>query len=384
MSESKKIKILLLSPSLISDDPRVLAHLKVLREFGHVTTVGFGARPDLANLHLEVNSAARWLPVDVLSLVRIILRLYKSASRATDFNRAVRDCVTKRDFDLVVANDVHSLVIAKVIANHNCAPMWVDMHEYAPLEAEHDWRWRLLYKNYVAWICKNILPEAHLVTTVSEGIRSQYEDDSGRPVELIRNAAPFIQRQTVEVTFTDQKIRLVHVGAAIRARVLLNMIESVRGLNEFSLDLYLVPTDRQYYEEIIAIVANVPNVNVIAPVSLDELVPTIATYHCGIVTIPPTNFNYKYGLPNKLFQYIQARLAIVTGPMPDSIQIVHRYGIGWVTGDFSPESIRRTLLTIRFDDLVVMSRRLDLAAFELSQENENLKRYRFVKTLLKV
>ena len=176
----------------------------------------------------------------------------------------------------------------------------------------------------------------------------------------------------------------MHVGAAIRARVLLNMIESVRGLNEFSLDLYLVPTDRQYYEEIIAIVANVPNVNVIAPVSLDELVPTIATYHCGIVTIPPTNINYKYGLPNNLYQYIQARLAIVTGPMPDSIQIVHRYGIGWVTGDFSPESIRRTLLTIRFDDLVVMSRRLDLAAFELSQENENLKRYRFVKTLLKV
>jgi hypothetical protein len=63
---------------------------------------------------------------------------------------------------------------------------------------------------------------------------------------------------------------------------------------------------------------------------------------------------------------------------------VHRYGIGWVTSDFSPESIRRTLLTIRSDDLVAMSHKLDFAAFELSQENENMKRYRFVKTLLKV
>lgn len=116
--------------------------------------------------------------------------------------------------------------------------------------------------------------------------------------------------------------------------------------------------------------------------SLNELVPTIANYHCGIVTIPPANFNYQNGLPNKLFQYVQARLPIVTGPIAEISQIVGHYGIGWVTADFSSESIRETLLNIRSDDLVSMSQKLDIAAAELSQENENIKRYQFVNALL--
>lgn len=382
MSGIKEKKILLLSPSLISEDPRVLAHLKVLREFGHVTTAGFGSQPDLADLHLEVDSTARWLPVDVLSLVRIALRLYKSASRATRFNNAVREAISERNFDLVVANDVHSLVIAKEVADYSCAPLWVDMHEYAPRESENDWRWRLLYQKYVAWICSNVLPKAHIVTTVSEGIKSQYEIDSCRPVELVRNTSSFVQRQSAQGALIGRIIRLVHVGAAIRARDLTNMIHAVRGLYGFHLDLYLVPTDQQYYNELVAITTKIPNVSVMAPVSLNELVPTIANYHCGIVTIPPTNFNYQNGLPNKLFQYVQARLPIVTGPIAEISQIVGHYGIGWVTADFSSESIRETLLNIRSDDLVSMSQKLDIAAAELSQENENIKRYQFVNALL--
>jgi hypothetical protein len=102
------------------------------------------------------------------------------------------------------------------------------------------------------------------------------------------------------------------------------------------------------------------------------------------VTIPPTSFNYANALPNKLFQYIQARLAVITGPIPEVARIVNDYGIGWVTRDFSPEEIRITIESARDSGLAGVEQNLDKAALELSRENENQIRKSIIRKLISI
>jgi hypothetical protein len=77
---------------------------------------------------------------------------------------------------------------------------------------------------------------------------------------------------------------------------------------------------------------------------------TLPTYlnqfDIGVFLIEPVNFNYHYILPNKFFEFIQARLAIAIGPSPEMARIVRQYDLGVVSEDFSPKTFARSLSTL--------------------------------------
>jgi len=258
------------------------------------------------------------------------------------------------------------------------------MHEYAPLENEGDWKWRLLIQPFATAACRKILPSAEAVSTVGRAIRDRFETESGRSVELIRNTANFHPRSVAPNHSIDAEnlFRLVHVGVAIRARHLENMFEAVRDLRGVSLDLLLLPTDPDYYRELLQLSEEIPNVHLRQPVRNDDVVAILSEYHCGVVTIPPTNFNYANGLPNKFFQYVQARIPVVTGPIPEIKAIVEELGIGWVSESFCPSSIRRTILIACEHNRIAIAERLDSAALALSQSYDNVTRKRIAQQLL--
>lgn len=384
MSISSQVRILLISPSEISQDPRVLAHLDVLKEYGDVVTAGYGDTPHGVNRHVSIESKARYLPMSFLGLLQVLVGLNILAGRRTKFSQSVLKATMSDVYDLVVANDVHALCVAHEVSKRTKAALWVDMHEYAPLEGEDDWRWMLIFRRYVTAICNKYLKQADCVTTVGEAIRRKYEEESEREVLLLRNTSEFQPRHAKPQNNGLSDFALIHVGVAIRARRLENMIEAVKDLDGVSLDLLVLPTDTTYFREIEKRVAGSTNVRILAPVPSTEISQFISKYDCGIVTIPPTSFNYANGLPNKLFQYIQARLPIITGPIPEVAYIVNHYGIGWVTNDFSSNEIRLTIETARNVDKTRMEQHLDKAASELSREKENQIRRMIISNLLSV
>jgi hypothetical protein len=76
----------------------------------------------------------------------------------------------------------------------------------------------------------------------------------------------------------------------------------------------------------------------------------------SLISIYPSNLNYQYCLPNKLFQCIQARLPIVCGPTPSIANIVQSFGIGVVASDFSPLALGKAIdrvLALSYDDLLI-------------------------------
>ncbi len=364
-------KILVISPSDISNDPRVLRHIEVAGEFGEVYTCGYGRKPNGSLRHFQIETGVRYLTRSLINLLAMQCGAHQFAARRTQFYFEATKMLRGRQFDVVIANDVHS--IQTVVDLFPKGNIWVDMHEYAPREAEHDWRWRLAYQRHIRFLCKRHLRKVAVVSSVSKAICLEYEKNLDRKLVLIRNSADFRISDLNQVKKESNTIRCVHVGAAIRARELEKLIEAVGELNHkgFTLDLFLIPTDSRYLSFLVENAQKYPNITIQQPVDQKDLVETISEYEIGCISIPPTSFNYQNCLPNKFFQYVQARLPVMTGPIPEVAELILEENIGWISKGFESLDTKQCLLEITQADIQSKRRQMNEAAKRLSSSTDN-------------
>lgn len=365
------IRTLIISPSEIATDPRVLRHIQVAREFGSVYTCGYGSEPEGVVEHFEIPANSRFLTRSIINLIAIQFGFHKFAARRTQFFCEASSQLRGREFDVVVANDVHS--IQTVVENFELSRIWVDMHEYAPLESEHDWRWRIAYQRHVRHLCFNYLSKVAAVSSVGKNICKRYEAELHRPVDLIRNASNYHNQSVKEKEQASiPPLRCVHVGAAIRARQIEDLVTSIGGCApKMTLDLFLIPTDEKYFSELLALASQYETVRINSPVPQSQLIDTISKFDVGCIAIPPTSFNYANCLPNKFFQYVQARIPIMSGPIPEVAEMIKSLNIGWVAEGFSEKDSTRCLESISQEQINQKLSNLDFAAKQLSSESDN-------------
>src|SRR5690606_13976973 len=98
-----------------------------------------------------------------------------------------------------------------------------DAHEYSPRQYEDKLSFRIFHQPYRTHLCRRYIPRVGAMVTVSGGISDQYEQDSGVRPALITNAPDFAELEPQPVA--EDRIRLVHHGAAIESRRIETMIE---------------------------------------------------------------------------------------------------------------------------------------------------------------
>lgn len=329
-------RILILTFSPIAHDARVLKQIALLAPTYDVTTCGFGPAPAGVSDHVRIPDGVRH---DDLHGRLITLRWYSRAYWSLSAVRWGRARLPRRAWDIVLANDIETVPLALALDPRN--GVHADLHEFAPLQREDDPLWRRRISPYVSWLCARSLPRVRSITTVAEGIARRYERDFSVAVDVVINAAPHweLPRRPTSTT-----VRLVHSGVARRDRRLEVMIDAVARSSSCTLDLYLTRNDPAYVDELSALAASTGGrVRVLDPVAYSELIPTLNGYDVGIMVLPPTNFNKEWSLPNKLFDYVQARLGIIVGPSPEMRRYVERYDLGAVTRSFDADSIIQTL-----------------------------------------
>ena len=355
----------MVSFSPIHTDARVLRQISVVTRRAHVTTIGYGPPPTGSDEHLRLPDGAAALPQTPRGVVLLALRQWRAAELAAPGAQHALRLAAGRSWDAVVANDARALPLAHRLAAG--APVWADLHEWAPEERSHVLAWRLLVAPLMDHLCRTYLPRSAAATTVAGSIADLYAERYGVRPEVMRNAAPWADLSPTAVDAAT--IRLVHSGGAIPGRNLEAMIDVVLALGEgYSLDLYLVPggDGGRYLRALQERAAKHPGITFHEPVAPHELPATLNHYDVGVFWIPPFNTNAAHTLPNKLFDFVQARLAVAVGPTPEMARVVTGHGLGVVAENFSVEAATRSLATLSREEITAFKAATDAASRELS------------------
>lgn len=361
-------KILIISFSYLPIDNRVLRQIGFLKDVYDVTIVGYG-RVEMEGVRCI---ALTHKEKPFLRKARDAALLLGGFFESYYWNKpAILDCldsVGKESFDLFLANDIDALPVALRLASGK--PVILDAHEYFPEEFEEDWVWRAFYKRYKTYLCRRYLPQAAEMMTVCEGIAGAYEPFYGKKPHVVTNACHYYDLKVSPST--GFPLRLIYQGAAHPSRKIEVIVDAMRLLDDrFHLDLLLVPSDKVYYEHIASMSSGVNNVALRAPVPMKELVSYCHSYDVGLFVLPPTSLNNRHSLPNKFFEYLQARLAIVVGPSVEMARIVQEEGVGVVTEDFSSTSLALALSELTPDKVNRYKERAhEAASRHCAEENE--------------
>ena len=362
-------RILSISFSHFPTDARVLRQLEVLREFGDVTTLGFGEGPDGVAEHLAIPASLPSLPQTPSGVAALALRRFRAVELAAPAVRAARELVGERRFDVIVANEARALPLAHAVRRG--AKIWGDMHEWAPEERTHVLSWRLLVAPYMRWVCREYLPTTDAVTTVNRSIADLYEGQFGIDCEVVRNAIPL---QPLEPSPMESgRIRLVHSGGAVPGRNIEALIEATLMLDDrFSLDLYLVRAkqDGGYFDALARRAEGSKRVTIHPAVRPDELPATLNGYDLGIYALPQETVNHRLMLPNKFFDFVQARLGLVFGPAVETDALIARHGLGVVTRGYAASDIAEALFSLGAAEVAAFKANAHAAAAELSSESD--------------
>jgi hypothetical protein len=356
---------LVIAFSDLRSDPRVHRQLDWLKDDYHLVAVGTGAPtiPGVTFHAIDVRpkaGLAEKLPSLYYLLSGQSERFYW---RHAHFQAAAAAVADLRP-DVVIANDLDALPVALRVAKG--APVIFDAHEFAPREFEDIWYWKLLIGPDRHRLCQRLLPQTAAMMTVCDGIADAYRAYGVDPIVLTNAPAPL----ELPVLPTDPtRIRMIHHGAAIPSRRMETMIDLMDHLDErFSLDLMLVGSNHGYLDSLKQRAAAHPNVHFVDPVPFTEIVPTIASYDIGLFLLEPTNFNYAMALPNKFFEFLQARLAIAIGPSPEMARLVERHDCGVVAPDFDPISLAKQLNALTAEQIDHFKRQADGLARKANAE----------------
>jgi glycosyltransferase involved in cell wall biosynthesis len=103
-----------------------------------------------------------------------------------------------------------------------------------------------------------------------------------------------------------------------------------------------------------------------------RIIPITCAADLGVSLEEDRGLNYRYALPNKLFDYIQARVPVLCTSLPEMTRIVRTYGVGVATSERDPEKLAgliRYILEERSQG--AWREALDKAAGELCWEKES-------------
>jgi glycosyltransferase involved in cell wall biosynthesis len=378
--------ILILVFSNLRHDARVSRQINFLKKNYKVTVVCFDAEDDPAVEFIKIKATKLTIFRKALSGAFLLSRFYMNGYRLIyDYSNLKKEFAS-RTFDLVIANDVETLPLAFELKGEG--KVLFDAHEYAPRHFENNLMWRIFFKGMNNYLCQKYIPLAKGMTTVSSGLAEEYEKNFHVRPLILTNASRYYEVNISEPE--KEKIKLIHHGIANRARNLELMIDMMELLDDrFTLDLMLmVPgsasaNTRNYLQELKDKTANHSRVKIVPPVKSSEIVETINQYDVGVFLIPPINFNYAHTLPNKLFDFIQARLAIAIGPTPDMAAIIRRFDNGIIAEDFTPASLAKKLNSLTAEKILYYKRQSLIAAGEVNAEKNEILINELVEKILR-
>ena len=378
-------RILVISFSDLNHDARVSRQVDFFKDNYLVTVAAYGGQENKGYELIPITKTKFTFTHKLFSSFFLLTRWHGRAYSLLYQLSSIEEALRQKTFDLILANDVESLPFAFSLKTN--AKIIFDAHEYAPRHFEDRLIWRIFFQPFNIHLCKKYIPQVDAMITVGKGLANEYEKNFGVRPTIITNATWHSDIKPSKIV--DRKIRLIHHGGSTPSRKLELMIEMMAYLDDrFTLDLMLIVPQlasaktSNYINTLKHLAVNDDRIRFLQPLKSNELVSFLNQYDIGVFLLPPVNFNYANTLPNKLFDFIQARLAIAIGPTPEMAEIVNHYDIGVVAENFTAKALADKLSTLTIEKLNGFKLNAEKAAIELTAERNKEKLEEIIGSLL--
>ena len=280
--------------------------------------------------------------------------------------------------DVLLSNDLDTLLPNFLISRIFSKKLVYDSHElFTEVPELID---RPTIKNTWLSIEKFIFPRLKNVYTVNASIASIYKKKYNVDVEIIRNIAPLFKNESLDIALSKKvkgnKKMLILQGSGINmdrgAEEAVTMMQYLENVV-----LYVIGSG-DVFDKLTELVKTLKLENKVFiknRMSYQELMEYTKIADLGLSLDKGTNLNYEYSLPNKVFDYIQAKTPLLVSNRKEIASLVLDNNIGLVVENLDPEKLAQIIKNIFIDQELLKEWRENLvkAQKRYNWEKESIK-----------
>ena len=247
--------------------------------------------------------------------------------------------------DLLFSNDLDTLLPNYIIGKLQNKKLVFDSHELFSEIPELVNKQRV--KKVWLFLEKTIIPKLQNVITVSDSIKNHYHNLYGISAIVIRNIPKIehINQKNFEIDAEEKKV-ILYQGSVNIGRGIELMIDTMALLDEY---LFIVIGDGDILEQLKEKVSNlslhdkVKFIGKKTPEELKELTPNATI---GMSLEEDLGLNYRYALPNKIFDYLHANVPVIVADLPEMRNLIKKHPIGEILTERTHKILAKTIINM--------------------------------------
>lgn len=226
---------------------------------------------------------------------------------------------------------------------------------------------------------RRIFPKLNYIFTVNDSIAKIYNEEYKVAIKVVRNVPLLSSQKNIQLQSktelglpSDKKI-IVLQGAGINIdRGAEEAVQAMQFVNNAMLLIIgsgdVINTLKQMVNDL----RLSDKVKFIGKVPFEKLLQYTRHADLGLTLDKDTNINYRYSLPNKLFDYIHAGVPVLASHLVEIKKIITQYNIGDCIDNHDPKHIAEKINGIFNNDSLLQTwkNNTQIAAKELNWEKE--------------
>lgn len=276
-----------------------------------------------------------------------------------------KDILHSNDLDTLLPNYLVSIISNKKLV-YDSHELFTEVPELIN---------RPFQQNFWLKIEQFIFPKLKNCYTVCDSICDYYTSKYDCNFKVIRNLPLKLEKiKSIKFSFdTKNKNIILYQGTLNTGRGLELIIKTMLYL-ENSILVIIGTGDIEEFLKQKVISLNLGHaIKFIPKQAPEELKKLTSLANLGISIEEDLGLNYRYALPNKLFDYIHAQIPVLVSNLDEMRLIIEKYNVGEIISDRNPEKLAKQIENILQKGKEYYTKQLEIASKELNWENESKK-----------